>query len=70
MSGFIAATPFELAPCTFPRVRAEAGHVIVRLELVSMRDALDRFEVEVVLHKECAERTALDLFDAAKLIQP
>ena len=57
---------FDLKPHTTPRVRAEAGHVVVRLELVSLRDPLAVLDLEVVLAKDYAEQLGFSLFEAAK----
>jgi hypothetical protein len=59
-------TQVGLAPQTLPRVRAEAGHVVVRLELASLRDPLDVFDLELVLRPGIAGPLGLDLLDAAK----
>jgi hypothetical protein len=61
-----AGSPFGLQKQTLPRVRAEAGHVIVRLELVSLRDLLEVFDFELVLPPEIAGPLGLDLLDATK----
>ena len=58
MANLKAESPFGLQPRTTPRVRAEAGHVIVRLELVSLSNSLDEFDIELLLPKGTA--TALD----------
>jgi hypothetical protein len=43
-----AHSQYQLHPQTLPRVRAEAGRVVVRLELVSLSDHNDRPDVEVL----------------------
>jgi hypothetical protein len=61
-----AKAPFELKKQTLPRVRAEAGHVVVRLEVVSMRDPLDKMDFELVLAKDYAEQLGFELLSAAQ----
>ncbi len=65
-----AKAPFELQKQTPPRVRAEAGHVIVRLEVVSMRDPLDKMDFELALAKEYAEQLGFELLSAAQKLLP
>jgi hypothetical protein len=57
---------FELKQRTVPRVRAEAGHVVVRLELVSMRDPLDKIDFELALAPGYAEALGFELLSASK----
>jgi hypothetical protein len=45
---------FELRPLTTPRVRAEAGRVVVRLELASLRDPSDIRDIEIALSDQYA----------------
>jgi hypothetical protein len=61
-----AALLFGLQPQKVPRVRVEAGHVIVRLELVSLRDQTDALEIELALPPEIAGPLGLDLVDATQ----
>ena len=58
--------PYELRSRTFPTVRAEAGHVIVRLELVSLRDPLDVQDVQIHLTGEYAATLGFCLIENAK----
>jgi hypothetical protein len=57
---------FGLQPQTVPRVRAEAGHVIVRLELVSLRDPLDVRDMEIALSDQYASKLGFELIENAK----
>jgi hypothetical protein len=61
-----AEPPFELRPLTLPRVRAEAGHVVVRLELRSLRDVLDVRDMELVLEGKYAAALGFELIENAK----
>jgi hypothetical protein len=58
--------PFGLKPQTTPRVRAEAGQIVVRIELVSLRDRLDVLDLEIVLSSDYGAQLGLSLLDAAK----
>jgi hypothetical protein len=58
--------PYELKPQTTPRVRAEAGHIVVRLELVSMRDPFDVLDLEIALAGEYGAQLGFSLLEAAK----
>jgi hypothetical protein len=62
------ASPFGPRPQTRPKVRAEAGHVVVMLELISLRDPTDVREIELVLPPEIAGPFGLDLVDATQRI--
>jgi len=64
-----AGSPFGLWQQTLPRVRAEAGHVIVRLELVSLRDRTDVFDIEIVLEPGVSAPLGFELIEATKKIQ-
>jgi hypothetical protein len=68
MSDPIETAPFGLKTKTVPRVRAEAGHVIVRLEIVSLRDSADMRDFELVLVREYAAMLGFELVDAARKI--
>ena len=57
---------FGLRPRSRPRARAEAGHVIVRLELVSLRDPLDIRDIEIALSDQYASTLGFDLIENAK----
>jgi hypothetical protein len=59
-------SPFELRPRTTPRVRAEAGHVVVTLELKSLRDPLDIRDLEIVLEGRYAATSGFELIENAK----
>jgi hypothetical protein len=50
-------------------VRAEAGHVVVRLELVAMRDPLDILDLEVILPGDFAEQLGFSLLDAVRKLE-
>jgi len=56
----------ELKRRTLPRVRAEAGHVIVRLELASLRDPLDVLDIEVAFAADIAATLGFELIEHAK----
>jgi hypothetical protein len=58
--------PYGLKPQTTPRVRAEAGHVIVRLELVSLRDRTDVLDIEVLYAPEIAATLGFELIAGAQ----
>jgi hypothetical protein len=47
-------------------VRAEAGHVILRLELASLRDRLDVHLVEIVLEGQYAANLGFGMIEATK----
>jgi hypothetical protein len=49
-----AGSPFELVPQTTPKVRVEAGRVVVTLELMSLRDWADIHDIEVTLSGQYA----------------
>ena len=51
---------------TLPRVRAEAGAVVVRLELASLRDPLDVIDIEIALPPEIAEQLGWELIENTK----
>jgi len=57
---------YELIPESTPRVRAEAGHVVVRLELASMRDPSDVRDMEIVLSTLYAAMLGFELMVNAK----
>jgi hypothetical protein len=59
-------SPFALKPQTLPRVRVERGAVIVRLELVSLRDHLDVRDIELVLPRDIALTLGQELVEAAR----
>jgi hypothetical protein len=61
-------TQYELKPQTTPRVRAEGGHVIVTLELVSLQDRADTLYFELVLHPGYAEQLAFSLQEKSRKI--
>lgn len=65
-----AGSPYGLKQSTHPRVRAEAGHVVVRLELSSVRDPSDRLDIEVVFPPEMAATLGFELLEASKKLQP
>lgn len=65
-----AGSPYALKQSTHPRVRAEAGHVVVRLELSSVRDPSDRLDIEVVFPPEMAATLGFELLEASKKLQP
>lgn len=58
--------PFELRPRTLPRVRVEAGHVVVRLELKSLRDPSDVRDLEIILEGQYAATLGFELIENAK----
>jgi hypothetical protein len=58
--------PYELRPQTYPTVRAEAGHVVVRLELKSLRDPLDTLLLEIVLEGQYAATLGFSMIENAK----
>lgn len=61
--------PFELKQRTHPRVRAEAGHVVVRLELTSLRDPTDVLDIEVLYAADIAATLGMELLDAANKLE-
>jgi len=66
MANLGAGSPYDLRQGTFPTVRAEAGHVILRLELASLRDRLDVHLVEIVLEGQYAASLGLGMIEATK----
>jgi hypothetical protein len=58
-------SPFELKRRTLPRVRAEAGHVIVRLELTSLRYPSEKLDIEVLFAADIAAALGNELLDKA-----
>jgi hypothetical protein len=62
----IGEVPYGLKQGTTPRVRAEAGHVIVRLELASLRDRADVLDLEIVLEGQYAATLGFELIESAK----
>lgn len=60
------APVYDLTRSTLPRVRAEAGHAIVRFDLVNLRDPSDRLDIEVVLSPEIARTLAFELHSAVQ----
>jgi hypothetical protein len=68
-SNSTSASRYGLTPRTTPRVRAEAGHVIVRLESASLRDRTDVLDIELVLPPEIAGPLGLDLLDATQNVK-
>ena len=59
----------ELAPQTTPRVRVEAGHVMVTLELKSLRDPLDVLYTELVLEGGYAATLGAELISSAQKLR-
>jgi hypothetical protein len=57
---------YGLQPQTTPRARAEGGHVIVRLELVSLYDPRNVQDIEIVLSGQYAATLGLELAENAK----
>jgi hypothetical protein len=66
MDGPKDGSRYELQKQTIPRVRAEAGHVILRLELVSLRDPLDKPYIDIALPPDYAGTLAFELLEATK----
>jgi hypothetical protein len=64
-----AGSPVERRLQKDPRVRAEAGHVVVRLELVALRDSSQVQDIELVLQKKCATQLATEMLDVAVKIE-
>jgi hypothetical protein len=60
--------PFELAPQTTPRVRAEWGRVIVALELKSLSDPLDVRDIEIALSGQYAATLGAELISSAQKV--
>jgi hypothetical protein len=54
---------FQLKLEAAPRVRAEAGHVIVTLELVSVQDPSDIQELELILEGQYAATLGVKLLE-------
>ena len=59
---------YQIPPQTTPRVRAEAGRVIVRLELVSLVDRNERVDFELVLEANIASILGRELQRSAQKI--
>jgi hypothetical protein len=59
-----AESPIELRLQKDPRVRAEAGHIILRLELIAIRDSSQVQDIELVLERKCATQLATTMLDA------
>jgi len=53
---------------TLPRVRAEAGHVVARLELASLRDPADVLDIEVVFAADIAATLGFELIESARKV--
>jgi len=64
-----AGSPYDLRQGTFPRVDAEAGHVVVRLELVSLRDPLDIQDIQLILDGNSAALLGFEMIEAAKKLR-
>ncbi len=64
MVGQKAQSRTELRLKKEPRVRAEAGHVVVRLELIAIRDSSQVQDIELVLEGKCAIQFATEMLDA------
>jgi hypothetical protein len=58
--------PVELRQPTTPRVRAEAGHVVVTLELRSLHDPADKRDLELVLEGQTAATLGFELISASQ----
>jgi hypothetical protein len=58
----------ELVPQTIPRVRAEWGRVIVRLELKSLVDPLEMKDIEIALSGQYAAALAVELIASAQKV--
>lgn len=58
--------PFGLKRSTLPRVRAEAGHAVVTLELTSLRDPADKLHIDVCLPADIAQTLGFELLEAAR----
>jgi hypothetical protein len=61
-----AESPFYLRPQTTPRVRAEEGAVIARLELLSRDGKKPDLDIEIVLEASLAKQFGWTLVEAAK----
>jgi hypothetical protein len=61
-----AGSPYGLQRQIHPRVRAEAGHVIVRLELASLRDPSDVLDIEIALSGQYSAMLGFELVELAK----
>lgn len=59
-------SPYELKRQTHPRVRAEAGHVVVRLELSSLRYPSDVLDIEILFAADIAATLGFELLEKAK----
>lgn len=66
MSGPSEEATFGLRKSTRPEVRVEAGHVIVRLELASLRDPADEMVLSFAIERAFAEHLAFELLENAK----
>lgn len=66
MANLGMGSPYDLREGTFPTVRAEAGHVVLRLELASLRDRMDVQLVEIVLEGQYAANLAFEMIEATK----
>lgn len=60
---------YQRATTRLPRVRAEAGRVVVTLDIISVADPLDRPSVELLLEADIAQTLAAELVRAARLIE-
>jgi|HubBroStandDraft_6_1064221.scaffolds.fasta_scaffold1999115_1 hypothetical protein len=69
MSNPKAGSQYQLFQRTLPRVRAEEGRVIVRLELASRTDHTDRPDIELVLEAGIASTLGAELLRAARMIE-
>ena len=61
-----AHSQYQLNRKTTPRVYAEGGRVMVRLELASVADQTDRLDVELVLEVDSALLLGQELVWAAQ----
>ena len=59
----------ELKPQTAPRVRAEAGRVVVRFELASIADVGYIQDIELVLTPKNAAELGVELTTAAQTLR-
>jgi hypothetical protein len=66
MPSLEAGSPYDLRKGTFPTVRAEAGHVVLRLELASLRDQQDVHLVEIILEGRYAANLGFEMIEATK----
>jgi len=66
MPSLEAASPYDQRQGTFPTVRAEAGHVVLKFELASLRDRRDVHLVEIVLEGQYAANLAFEMIEATK----